>query len=159
MKDMDVLQGSRVCVLLDLPEEVDAGTEAGFHVGVTTDPPADLSGTEVEIVDGTGARLASAPLSPVMAASGTPSRTHFETGVVTIAAPSAPGPLVVAARLAPLTLPNGDGEGEGVRFPAAEVDGTLTVVAHRVAPVVWDIPDAVVPGAAFTIRVGARCSS
>ncbi len=147
MKDMDALEGSRTCAVHGLPDEIDAGAEATMTVAVTSDPKADLTGHAVTVVDAAGETVARAALAPA----GEDGET-FTTGEIRLRAPRTPGQHRYAIRLDAVA------EGDDA-CPAAEAAVTMTVVAHRVAPVVWDVPEGVTPGARFTVRVGARCSA
>ena len=148
MKDMDALQGSRTCTVLDLPEDIHAGAELRFGVEVAAEPSADLAGLEVELVDGTGDVVARADFA--LAEDGDASR--YVAPDIALTAPQAPGPHRFVARLAAF-------KADGVSYPPVEAEVQLQVLAHRVAPVVWDVPEAVTPGATFTVMVGARCAS
>lgn len=148
MKDMTVQEGRRTCLVQGLPDTVDAGSAIPLRVEVTADPPCDLSGIEVEIVDHDGATVRTARLGP-----GADGDAHrFVTDEVTITAPGNACEVRLHAHLAPLTV-------DAVSYPAAEAEIRTAVVAHLIAPVVWDVPQAVAPGEVFTIKVGARCLS
>jgi len=148
MKDMETADGSRTCAVHDLPDEVDAGAEATLRIEVTAEPPLDLIGHEVMIADAGGEAVATATLGPAEDTEG----SRFMTGTVALTAPARPGSYRYVARLAEIA-------GEDDPRPAVETEFQLAVVAHRIAPVVWDVPQAVEPGRTFGIRVGASCTS
>lgn len=154
MKDMDTPAGSRTCDVRDVPEEVEAGAEVTLRIELAEEiEPAETERRAparfaVAIVASDGTEVATAPLAPAQEAEG-----HLQaTGEVVLRAPDRPGPHRFVARIS-------ESADEAGTRPAAETEFQLAVVAHRIAPVVWDVPQAVEPGADFTVKVGARCAS
>lgn len=146
MMDMDALGGGVVCTLQALSDEVDAGAEVSLQVEVTAaTQQEELAGRAVTLRDAADTAVARAVLEPAE-----------EEAEAMGAALILTAPATVGRHRYLLQLAGPDGSEDP---PAAETGFELDVVAHRIAPVVWEVPQAVEPGAEFTVRVGARCSA
>jgi len=137
------------CKLSGVPDQVDAGTEVFLQVEASTeglDDPADLRAL---IVDDKGQQCASCDLHPTDSEGDS---TGVMGGEMVLAVPSRPGTYRYGLHIHAM--------GEGPRGDASQaLVFTISAVAHRIAPVVWDVPAAVEPGEAFTIKVAGQCGS
>lgn len=131
------------------PDEVDAGSEMTLRGRLALSPARDAAGWKIQIIDHTSVPAGETTFASfdgetyeilplVLCAPDEPGR--YEWRVVPIAWNDAPGP-------DPVLL-----EDNATFF-------SVQVRAHRTWLMVWGVPSAVEPGAAFRMSVGAKCSS
>lgn len=152
MKDVDHPAGIRTCSIRDLPDKVDAGRDARLLVEVTSAPPLVQTGIDLIILDAAGRTVGTATVEPAGGANVKETAPGTFTGTVELTAPDTIGTHDFAVRLPSI-------ETEGSSYPEVNEAFQLTVVAHRLAPVVWGLPNAVEPRSAFSLKVGAKCTS
>lgn len=147
MNDINAMQVTRTCKIQNIPNEIDAGSDFAFCIEVAAEPKTDLVGQVLEIIDHKKEIL----VRPQLVAKNEESESHT-TGAIMMTAPARAGLYKWSVRIAP-------SETEEVSFLAAEAEIAVRAVAHRLAPVVWDVPSAISPGQAFQVKIGGRCSS
>ena len=147
MTETDARQGNRTCRIVGAPDAIDAGDEFSLRVEVAATPAVDLSHEEVVIFDAAGETTARVPLAALQE-----DADGFATVDIRLTAPAMAGSHVWTARLAAF-------EDDAVAYPEVTAEVTVSVEAHRIAPVVWDVPSSVAPGARFRVKIGARCST
>ncbi len=133
------------CVVDLVPREVDAGGELTATGSVTCAPGCDLRGHALLIRDQDGALAGSADFVRFGGETN-------NTDPLVLTAPAEPGEYGWSA-----VCPAHDHDGATHAELSAPV--SFTVRPHAVQVTVWDVPSAVERGAAFTVRVGVKCSS
>ena len=133
------------CTVEISPEEVDAGAELTFKVGVACAPPRDLGQSCISIRNQDGVELALAELEQA-------GDDLYESDDIVLTAPGAAGEHVYRA-----VVVTADKDGALHEQASAEVH--FTVKPHAAELNVWDVPSAVVAGERFKFTVGVRCSA
>ena len=124
-------------------ERVPAGHALRVQIRAECSRGCDLTGGAVTIVGADG------PVAEVvLAASGAGA---FETGCVTVRAPSKPGSQRFSVTL---RRPAGD----GVAHVGSEDLPPFVTEAHTTSIAVWGVPSPVVTGGVVTVKIGVRCA-
>ena len=131
------------------PTEVDAAADITLRVTVSCTPAADLRGETLRIEAGDGASVATLELAEL------DGETGRASGECRLKAPIVPGEHNWRA-VWPADTDADAADDAGER---ASGEFTLTVKAHALHIVVWDVPPAIESGREFSVKVGVKCSS
>ncbi|MDB5474113.1 MAG: hypothetical protein JWP99_1416 [Devosia sp.] len=145
MKTQAIVQGSMACTLHCAPESVFAATLVELTAEVVNDPPCDLRGDYLVLLDEDDIELGRLVFTDFDA------ERNATSGRISLTAPSAPGRYTWHGRIEGFTL-------DELAFEETRVPVTITVAEHRTVVNVWGTPSAVEQGSRFPVNIGVKCT-
>nr|WP_306266188.1 hypothetical protein [Pararhizobium sp. IMCC3301] len=139
----------RSCDVQNSPQEVAAGAEFILTARVVCDPPFDLRGSPLWILDHDGNRMVEVLFKDFDGTVNIASRA-------TVCAPDLPGSYTWSA----MVVSDEEDEDDALRpFTGQSTPFSFVVAPHATRLMVWDVPSAIETGARFSIKIGLKCSS